>query len=90
MDPQLYPEVAQSYYEDTSPAESADDEDSDDDAFGKVHPSRMGEGFIVDERGRRARCRFLGAPTRTVAADVTAPRPRRCSHDLRRGDPLVG
>ena len=48
MDPQLYPEVAQSYYEDTSPAESADDEDSDDDAFGKVHPSRMGEGFIVD------------------------------------------
>ena len=25
VDPQLYPEVVQSYYEDTSPAESADD-----------------------------------------------------------------
>ena len=76
VDPQLYPEVAQSYYEDTSPAESADDEDSDDDAFGKVHPSRMGEGFIVDERGRRARCRFLGAPTGQLAADVDSTPPQ--------------
>ena len=76
VDPQLYPEVAQSYYEDTSPAESADDEDSDDDAFGKVHPSRMGEGFIVDERGRRARCRYLGAPTGQLAADVDSTPPQ--------------
>lgn len=76
VDPALYPEVVQSYYEDTSPAESADDEDSDDDAFGKVHPSRMGEGFIVDERGRRARCRFLGAPTSELAADVDSTPPQ--------------
>jgi hypothetical protein len=76
VDPQLYPEVVQSYYEDTSPAVSADDEDSDDDAFGKVDPSRMGEGFIVDERGRRARCRFLGAPTVQLAADVDSTPPQ--------------
>ena len=75
VDPSLYPEVVQSYYEDTSPAISADDEDSDDEAFGKVHPSRMGEGFIVDERGRRARCRFLGAPTSQMAADVDSTPP---------------
>ena len=47
----------------------------DDEAFGKVHPSRMGEGFIVDERGRRARCRFLGAPTSQMAADVDSTPP---------------
>ena len=76
VDPALYPEVVQSYYEDTSPAESADDEDSDDDAFGKVHPSRMGEGFIVDERGRRARCRFLGAPNARLVADVDSTPPQ--------------
>ena len=76
VDPALYPEVVQSYYEDTSPAESADDEDSDDDAFGRVHPSRMGEGFIVDERGRRARCRFLGAPTTQLATDLDSTPPQ--------------
>lgn len=76
VDPQLYSEVVQSYYEDTSPAMSAEDEDSDDEGFGKVHPSRMGEGFIVDERGRRARCRFLGAPTAKLASDVDSTPPQ--------------
>jgi hypothetical protein len=76
VDPSLYPEVVQSYHEDTSPAISADDEDSDDEAFGMVHPSRMGEGFVIDERGRRARCRFLGAPTAQMAADVDSTPPR--------------
>jgi hypothetical protein len=75
VDPQLYPEVVQSYYDDTSPATSADDEDSDDDAFGKVDPSRMGEGFVVDERGRRARCRYLGAPTAQMATDLDSTPP---------------
>ncbi|MCH9729762.1 MAG: ATP-binding protein [Actinomycetia bacterium] len=76
VDTRLSPEVVQSYCEDTSPAESADDEDSDDEAFGKVDPSRMGEGFIIDERGRRARCRFLGAPTTQLAADVDSTPPQ--------------
>ena len=44
VDPLLYPEVAQSYYEDTSPAISAEDEDSDDDAFGKVDRRVWGRG----------------------------------------------
>ena len=91
VDPELYPEVVQSYYEDTSPAESADDEDSDDDAFGKVHPLADGEGFIVDERGRRARCRFP-----RCAHDAAGRRRRQhprlngLSHDLRRPHPVVG
>ncbi|MEN4466804.1 ATP-binding protein [Mycolicibacterium conceptionense] len=76
VDGRLYEEVVQSYYEDTSPAESAEDEDSDDEGFGKVHPSRMGEGFIVDERGRRARCRFLGAPTVQMSADIDSTPPQ--------------
>lgn len=76
IDPQLYPEVVQSYYEDTSPATSAEDEDSDSAGFGKVDPRRMGEGFLVDERGRRARVRFLGAPTAELAHDIDSTPPQ--------------
>ncbi len=60
MDSHLYPETVQSNYADTSPAESADDEDCDDDAFGKVDPSRMGEGFSSTSRaGGRAAALLL-------------------------------
>lgn len=75
IDPQLYPDVVESYCEDTSPAVSAEDEDVDTDGAGHVDPTRLGEGFLVDERGRRARVKFLGAPMPQMAADVDSRPP---------------
>ena len=80
--PQLYPEVVQSYYEDTSPANSADDEDSDDDAFGKVDPHAWGKGSSSTSAAATP-VPLPGRPTAQLAADVDSTPPQEVSHDLR-------
>jgi len=72
IDTDTYPELVTELCENTSPGNTRDD-----DAFGEagaVDPHRRGEGFVVDELGRPARARFLGAPTEEQAAafDSTA------------------
>lgn len=68
IDPELYPDVVESYVEDTSPAKKS--LAGDDDDFGYVEPHRRGEGFMVDEFRRHARVKFFGAPTAELAADL--------------------
>ncbi|QZH69457.1 ATP-binding protein (plasmid) [Mycolicibacterium farcinogenes] len=67
IDPTQYPDVLQSYTEDTSPANTS--LTGDDDEIGYVDPHRRGEGFIVDEFRRFARAKFFGAPLAELAAD---------------------
>jgi hypothetical protein len=73
IDPALYPDVVESYLEDTSPAKKS--MAGDDDDFGSVEPHRRGEGFLVDEFRRHARVKFLGAPTAGLADDLDSTPP---------------
>jgi hypothetical protein len=68
IDPSQYPDVLQSYTEDTSPANTTLT-GYDDDEIGYVDPHRRGEGFVVDEFRRFARAKFFGAPYAELAAD---------------------
>ena len=79
IDPDMYPELVTTLCEDTSPGSTADEDflaECDDQAVevGAVDPSRLGEGFCVDELGRPARVQFFGAPTheQAEAFDSTA------------------
>ncbi|GBE67786.1 ATP/GTP-binding protein [Mycobacterium sp. MFM001] len=74
IDPELYPDVVQSYVEDTSPANTSLTA-GDEDEIGYVEPHRRGEGFIVDEFRRHARAKFFGAPTPQLAADLDSTPP---------------
>ncbi|WP_234791070.1 ATP-binding protein [Mycolicibacterium wolinskyi] len=67
IDPDQYPDVLQSYIEDTSPANTTPT--GDDDEIGYVDPHRRGEGFVVDEFRRFARAKFFGAPAVELAND---------------------
>jgi hypothetical protein len=73
IDPALYPDVVQSYIEDTSPANTT--LSGDDEEIGYVEPHRRGEGFVVDEFRRHARAKFLGAPTAELAEDLDSTAP---------------
>jgi hypothetical protein len=73
VDPDLYPDVVQSYIEDTSPANTT--LSGDDEEIGYVEPHRRGEGFVVDEFRRLARAKFLGAPTPELAEDLDSTAP---------------
>jgi hypothetical protein len=73
IDPGMYPDVVQSYVEDTSPANTA--LIGEDDEIGYVEPHRRGEGFVVDEFRRHARAKFFGAPTAGLAADLDSTPP---------------
>ncbi|MDT5107405.1 MAG: hypothetical protein QOI25_4918, partial [Mycobacterium sp.] len=73
IDPALYPDVVQSYIEDTSPASTT--LSGDDEEIGYVEPHRRGEGFVVDEFRRIARAKFLGAPTPELAEDLDSTAP---------------
>ena len=76
IDPALYPDVVQSYIEDTSPANTT--LSGDDEEIGYVEPHRRGEGFVVDEFRRHARAKFLGAPTAELAEDLDSTAPTEC------------
>ena len=73
VDPALYPDVVQSYIEDTSPANTT--LSGDDEEIGYVEPHRRGEGFVVDEFRRLARAKYLGAPTPELAEDLDSTAP---------------
>lgn len=74
IDADLYPDVVRAYAEDTSPANTRETDDGEIEA-GAVDPQRRGEGFMVDEFGRRARVKFFNAPTPELAADLDSTPP---------------
>ncbi|BBX88339.1 hypothetical protein [Mycolicibacterium aubagnense] len=67
IDPSLYPDLIEAYANDTSPP--IGDIGSGDIEYGQVHPSRRGEGFLIDEFGEAARVKFFGAATDELAED---------------------
>lgn len=69
IDPVLYPDLIEAYASDTSPADRKDIGGGDIE-YGQVHPSRRGEGFLIDEFGEAARVKFFGAPTDELADDL--------------------
>ena len=75
IDPDLYPDLVDSYATDTSPADTRETSDGDI-GHGQVPLARRGEGFIVDEFRCAARCKYLQAPTDWLADDLDSTPPQ--------------